>query len=486
MSNLNTEGDNAMEKPNIVFILADDMGYGDVSCQNPDGKITTPNMDQMADDGMRFTDAHASTSVCTPSRYGILTGRYAWRGRLKQQVLWPYYKALIEKDVKTLPQFLKEDGYSTACVGKWHLGMDYPFKTKWVENDILERQTEMMKLIDADIDWSKPIENGPNAFGFDYYFGVDVPNFPPYCFIENNRTVGTPDRIKPDDMYGAYGSMVKGWDLENIMPALTDKACNFIEEKAKCDEPFFLYFSLTGPHTPIVPTEKYKDKSDAGIYGDWVMQMDGSVGSINKAIKRAGIEDNTLVVMTSDNGSPGRDGHHEKPGTVLERYNHNPSWILRGMKADTWDGGHRVPFIVKWPSKIKAGSECDELVCLMDFYGTIAGITDRDLPDTAWDTIDIYPYLEGKSTDAPIRDSIVHHGYNGLYGIRKDEWKLILGSGSGGFSPNPKTTPFSPPCQLYNMKEDIQEENNRYFEMPEIVKELEEKFHWCKYNPTNK
>lgn len=470
-----------MSKPNVVLILADDMGYGDLSCLNDESKIHTKHMDQMAADGMTFTDAHASTSVCTPSRYGILTGRYAWRGRLQRWVLWMFARPLIERDLLTLPQFLKNNGYDTACVGKWHLGMDWPY-TEPQDTDALDySDPEGVLKADAAIDYSQPIKNGPTSYGFDYYFGVDVPNFAPYCFIENDRTVGVPDRLKPDEMYGSPGSMVDGWDLEQIMPTLTEKAVGYIDEKANGDAPFFLYFSLTGPHTPIVPTKEFKGTSQAGDYGDFVTQLDDTVGQVNAALRRNGIEENTLVIITSDNGSPGRSGSLEAPGTVTETHGHNPSWILRGMKADTWDGGHRIPFICKWPERIAAGSVCDELVCIMDLMGTCAGALDVDLPsDVAVDSFNILPYLEGREVKNPVREDIVHHGGSGQFGIRSGDWKLIYGLESGGFSPSPKSDIYDPPGQLYNMKEDIRERHNLYNEHPEIVSRLTSRLEECR------
>jgi len=466
-------GGEIMNKPNIIFILADDMGYGDVSCLNQESKICTKHFDEMASEGISFTDAHASTSVCTPSRYGILTGRYAWRGRLKRGVLWPFGRALIEKDILTLPQFLKNSGYNTACIGKWHLGMDWPFRHPQNTDNLMPADKAEILKLDADIDYSKPIKNGPISYGFDYYFGVDVPNFAPYCFIENDHTVGIPNALKSDDMFGTPGSMIEGWNLKEIMPTFTDKAVKYIDEKAEENEPFFLYFSMTGPHTPIAPTDEFKGKSEAGIYGDFVMQLDDTVGQINEALKKNNIHENTIVILTSDNGSPGRNGNCEKPGTVMEKYGHNPSWLLRGMKGDTWDGGHRVPFIAKWPSRIPKGTVCDEMICLMDFMSSCATIVGEELPqDAAVDSFDITPYLERKEVEQPIRDHIIHHGLKGLYGIRKGEWKLILGTGSGGFSPDPEVNIFDMPGQLYNLKEDIGEKNNLYDKYPELVFEL--------------
>jgi len=457
-----------MPRPNIVLILADDMGYGDLSCLNDESKICTVHMDRVAAEGMCFTDGHASSSVCTPSRYGILTGRYAWRGRLQRSVLWPFARTLIDPDQPTLPGFLKENGYATACVGKWHLGMDWPFRHPQNPDDVKPGDRERIIELSDDIDYTQPIQNGPLDWGFDEYFGVDVPNFPPYCFIEGRQTVGIPDRVKPDGMYGAPGHMVEGWDLEEIMPALTRRAVGVIDRRAQ-DGPFFLYFPLTGPHTPIAPTAEFRGQSEAGIYGDWVLQMDDAVGQVAGALERNGIADNTILIVASDNGSPGRNGSTEAPGTVVETFGHNPSWILRGMKADTWDGGHRIPFLVRWPDRVQPGTS-DQLVCLFDIFATMAEVIGTELPAGPQDSRSLLPLLGG--TDAPIREELVHHGYNGLFGLRQGDWKYIAGTGSGGFSPDPRPALYDPPAQLYNMRQDIRERHNLCFEEPEIRRRL--------------
>ena len=460
-------------KPNIVLILADDLGYGDLSGLNAESKIHTANMDRMAAEGMVFTDGHAASSVCTPSRYSILLGRYCWRGRLQRSVLWPYHRPLMEQDRMTLPEYLKGQGYSTACIGKWHLGWDWPFKTDRDPNIYRWQHAEEISKESFEVDYRKPIGGGPTARGFDYYFGDGVPNFPPYCWIENDRTVGIPNLPKPDSMFGAPGAMVEGWDQEAIMPTLTEKAVKYIREQARGEEPFFLYFSLTAPHTPIVPTAQFKGKSGAGVYGDFVLQVDDTVGRINAVLQELGIEEETLVIMTSDNGSPARDGSWADPGTVVKSHGHEPSWILRGMKADTWDGGHRIPLIVKWPGKVEAASQCDELVCLMDIMATCAAIMGKELPAGAGpDSLNILPYLLGQKVTEPIRRELVHHGIVGMFGLRQGDWKLIMGRGSGGFTPDEIQSDYDPLGQLYNLKKDIREEHNLYWQRPDMVRKL--------------
>lgn len=452
-------------KPNIVFILADDMGYGDLACQNPDSKIPTPNLDQLAREGIRFTDAHSPSAVCTPTRYGVLTGRYCWRTRLKRGVFRPWDPPLIDKDRLTLPAFLKQHGHHTACIGKWHLGWDWPskddkpVKAGWGEPG-------------WNVDFARPIANGPTTRGFDYYFGTDVPNFPPYCFIENDRTVGVPSVKKPDSMFGSPGLMLEGWDLHQILPGLEKKAIEYINERAGAETPFFLYFPLTAPHTPIAPAEAYQRKSQAGAYGDFVHQVDAVVGSVLNTLKRNGLVESTLVIFTSDNGSPGRDGTNMS-GAVnsVRRFGHNPSYVYRGIKADVWDGGHRVPFIARWPGRIRPGSVSTEPICHVDLMATCAAILGVELPDDAGeDSYNILPALLGRELDKPIREAVVHHSGNGMFAIRQGKWKLILGRGSGGWSGKGKKT--DPPVQLYNMQQDTSEKRNLCAEHPEVVERL--------------
>lgn len=467
------------KNPNIVLILADDMGYGDLACQNPESKIPTPHLDQMAKEGIRFTDAHSPSAVCTPTRYGLLTGRYCWRTQLKRGVLWCWDKPLIEPEKLTLGKLLKEHGYDTACIGKWHLGWDWPTTDG-------EPPIGMGKTTDDDsgtnVDFAEPISNGPITRGFDYYFGTAVPNFPPYCFIENDRTVGIPTISKPKGMFGCPGPMIEGWKLEDILPGIENKAVEYINAKGgqlqneafnQTDgQPFFLYIPLTAPHTPIAPAKEFQGKSQAGAYGDFVHQIDALVGSVNRALEQNNFADNTLIVFTSDNGSPGRDGSN-MCGEVnsVRQYGHNPSYVYRGIKADIWDGGHRMPFVARWPERVPAGTTSDEIICLVDFMATIANILGVDLPlDAGEDSHNILPALMGKKLDKPIREAVVHHSGNGMFAIRQGKWKLILGRGSGGWSGSGK--PDDPLGQLYNMEVDSPEKHNFYDEHPEIVKHL--------------
>ena len=445
------------------------MGYGDLACQNPQSKIPTPNLDRLAAEGRRFTDAHAPTSVCTPTRYAILTGRYCWRSRLKAGVLWAWDRPLIEPDRLTLPKMLKRHGYATACVGKWHLGWDWP---------TTDGKPADKKHHGANVDFTRPIAGGPLTRGFDYYFGTAVPNFPPYCFIENDRTVGIPTVPKPKGMFGVPGPMLEGWDLVKILPGLTDKAVGWIDARAKESprRPLFLYFPLTAPHTPIAPAPEFRGKSKAGAYGDFVHQVDWTVGQVMAALERNGLAADTLLIFTSDNGSPCRDGTNMNgPIHSVNRYGHHPSGILRGIKSDAWDGGHRVPYLARWPGRIPAGTTCDETVAHVDLMATVAAVLGEKLPDRArQDSYNILPALEGKKLDRPIREAVVHHSGGGMFAIRQGPWKLILGLGSGGFS-RPgriKPKPGGPAGQLYNLADDPSEKNNLYQGHPEIVQRL--------------
>jgi arylsulfatase A-like enzyme len=482
--------DKEVQHPNIVFILADDLGYGDLSCLNPESKIKTPHLDQLSKEGITFTDAHSGSAVCTPTRYGILTGRYAWRTRLKRGVLWHWDKPLIEPERLTIGDFLKEHGYSTACIGKWHLGWDWPLKDSTAVKEFSSIDgtswgNENRLQIGKNVDFSLPIKNGPVTRGFDYYFGDDVPNFPPYCFIENDRTVGIPESTKPEGMFGTPGPMVEGWKLEDVMPAITEKAVAYIKNtesvfNRKEDAPFFLYFTLTAPHTPIAPADKFRDTSEAGAYGDYVQEVDWTVGQIVNALKEKGLEDNTLLIFTSDNGSPGRDGTNMSgPTQSVLKYGHDPSYHFRGMKADIWEGGHHVPFIVRWPGEINPGTQSDETICLTDFMATAAAIINEELPNNAAvDSYNLLPVLKGEIYNKPLREATVHHSGGGQFAIRQGKWKLILGGGSGGWT-SPRNDSEAeklglPLIQLYDINEDIEEQNNLQEDYPEVVQKLEQ------------
>lgn len=464
-------------KPNVVIVLADDLGYGDPQCYRAQSKIPTPNIDRLASQGMRLADAHTPASVCSPTRYALLTGRYAWRTRLKSGVLGPYSAPLIEPDRLTLAKMLKAHGYATACIGKWHLGMQWATRSPDVRLPPLwDRGFDQ-----SQIDLAGRITAGPLTAGFDLYFGTAVPNFPPYCFIENDHVLGKiPDRPKPDHVYGNPGLIQEGWDLHRILPSLKGRAVQFIEEQAKAGRPFFLYLPLTAPHTPIVPNQPFLGRSRAGDYGDLVAEVDAVLGAVMDALQRSGAADNTLLIFTSDNGSPARAGDPHlrgkdwaATGAVIRMFGHNPNAPLRGMKADVFEGGHRVPLVVRWPGQVKAGTTNHQIVCLVDWMATIAAIVGHKLPDdAAEDSYDLGPTLRDPSR--AVREDVVHHSGGGMFAIRRGEWKLIVGRGSGGWT-RVKAAEEDPPAQLYHLTDDPQEQNNLYNQWPEIVRQLTER-----------
>jgi len=462
-------------RPNIVLILADDLGYGDVACYNDESKIPTPHLDHLATEGARFTDAHTPSSVCSPTRYGILTGRYCWRTPLKRSVLWPWDPPLIEKDRLTLPGMLRRHGYHTACIGKWHLGWRWLDKEGKPVSDRLpplgQYAIRQRIPIGKIVDLSGRIGEGPVTRGFDYYFGDDVPNFPPYVFIENDRLLGNPSVWKPPEMFGGPGPMLPGWDLSVVLPTLTQRAVQYIEQRKEAREkPFFLYLALTAPHTPIAPTPRFIGKSKAGWYGDYVNEVDWVVGQVVAALERNHLVENTLLIFTSDNGSPERDGTNMggKLGSV-KRFGHEPNHPWRGRKAQIWEGGHRVPLIVRWPGFVPPGEVSREQVVMVDFMRTIAAIVGDKLPeDAAEDSFNILPALRDPSHEHGIRNHMIHHSISGQFAIRAGEWKFILDSKPGVAS----GTGATPPGQLYNLTSDPGETKDVRKEHPEIVSRL--------------
>ena len=463
-------------RPNIVYILADDLGYGDLGCYNADSKIPTPNLDRLAGEGMRFTDAHAPTSVCTPTRYALLTGRYSWRTRLQRGVLALWAKPLIAPERLTVASLLQQHGYATACIGKWHLGWDWPVKDGKPPGDSADGL--------SNLDLARPIANGPTTRGFDYYFGMDVPNHPPYCFIENDRTLGIPT-LRDTGRAGGFnhsGPMLPDWKQENILPGLTRRAVSWVEESAKSGKPFFLYLPLTSPHFPVVPSPEFKGKSKAGDYGDFVFQTDWTVGQVLDALERAGVADNTLVIFTSDNG-PEITGE-VNPGTYdrVQQSGHRSSGALRGAKRDAWESGHRVPFIARWPVQIKAGAVSDETMCHVDFMATVAALLGAKLPDhAAEDSVNVLPVLLGATRSAPAREATVHHSAQGKFALRKGDWVLIDAPTGDDNGPRGEPQwlkaergyfPHDQPGELFNLREDPAQRHNRYAEKPQVVSEL--------------
>jgi len=431
----------ADSKPNIVYIICDDLGYGDIQCLAPEtSKIPTPNADQLALEGMTFTDAHSGSSVCTPTRYGIMTGRYSWRTKLQKGVVTGFAPCLIDKDRMTVAGFLKQQGYATAIVGKWHLDFQYLDPESGEAYSQKQHKTPPV---------GAKIPDGPLHRGFDYYHG-----------FHHARNM---DAVIEDDKVIAHD------DVVNMLPRLTEKSVAYIDSRAGKEEPFFLYVPLGSPHTPIVPSDEWKGKSGLGEYGDFVMQTDNVVGEISKALERNGFTENTLVIFTSDNGCSKAAGIPK-----LAEQGHIVSANLRGSKADIWDGGHRVPFLVRWPGKVEAGSNSDQLICLTDLFATVTDILGQSiLGQTCEDSVSFLPALYGKKIEST-RNGVIHHSFSGHFAYRQGPWKLLLARASGGWS-SPKENEAgkdAPKGQLYHMRKDIGETNNLFEKNPEKVEVL--------------
>jgi arylsulfatase A-like enzyme len=440
----------APPRVNIVVIYADDLGYGDVQCYNPErGKIPTPHVDRLAGQGMRFTDAHSSSGVCSPSRYALLTGRYHWRTG-KVGIVDVYGPPMIAANRLTVPSLLKQHGYRTAAIGKWHLGWSWP-------------------KAGGQIDFGRPIAAGPTTRGFDRYFGTDVPNWPPFCFIENDRTLGIPSEPLPAHLLrkdrhlaSKPGPALPGWSLEAILPELAERAGAFLAEAAKRPEPFFLYLPLTSPHTPLAVNVPWRGRSGLGTYADFVMETDAVVGRVLDALDQSGAAAHTLVLFTSDNGCAPYIGVPR-----MEAQGHFPSGPLRGYKADAWEGGHRVPFIVRWPGVVPPGSRCDQLVHQADLLASMADLVGAELPpDAGEDSFSLLPLLKG--ADRPVREHAVSQSVGGVLALRRGDWKLLFGQGSGGWSQGSVATK----GQLYDLARDLGERQNLYAEQPERVAAL--------------
>jgi arylsulfatase A len=465
-------GVQAAELPNIVVLYADDMGYGDLGVNNPESKIPTPNLDRLASEGMRFTDAHSSSGICTPSRYALLTGRFHWRKF--HGIVNSFEKPVLDAKEVTLPELLKTRGYRTACIGKWHLG--------WNWDDILKPDApppaSKEGYAPSAFDWSRPISGGPLSHGFDHYFGDDVPNFPPYAWFEDDRVVTQPSEplnLTAQTREGAWearpGPMTPGWDFYAVIPRLADHAVEWIGKQRGQPGPFFLYVPFNSPHAPIVPTEAFAGRSRAGGYGDFMVQTDDKVGRILGALKEQGFAANTLVIFTADNG-PEHYAYER-----VRKTGHRSAGIFRGLKRDLYEGGHRVPFLVRWPGKVKAGSVSDALVSQVDLMATLASVTGATLPDdSAHDSHDLSRvWLE--NAPGP-RRSIVHNTHPELYAVRQDQWVLIAapsGAHTGvpaWFALQEGHVKHTHPGELYDLKTDPGQKRNLYGELPGKVAEL--------------
>ena len=439
------------ERPNVLIILVDDLGYGDLSSFNPNSKIETPHLDRLAQAGLRFTDAHAPGPLCHLSRYGLLTGRYPFREKVGQ---WNRRPIVGEHQV-TIASLLKTNGYATHMVGKWHLGFD-------------ERG------------YDQPMHGGPVDCGFDSFFGIRAStDIPPYFYIRDRLAVAPPvNDIEANategwsPIQGAFwrqGKIAADMSLDEVLPRFTEESVELILAKQKSTKPFFLYLALPAPHTPWLPAANFTGTSDAGLYGDFVSMVDDCIGQVISALERTEALDNTLILFTSDNGPVWYDRD-------TSRFGHNASGSLRGMKADAWEGGHRMPFIVHWPKVVPANSQSSQLICFTDVLATLAELLETNLPaDAGPDSISFLPALLGDSAHAAARNRLAMASGNGMMTMRSGAWKWVDGLGSGGFSKPGRVQPTAdqPPGQLYNLDTDLGETTNLAVDHPDIVARLQ-------------
>lgn len=453
---------NGDKHPNVIYILADDMGYGDISALNENCAFKTPHFDEMCEEGIYFTDAHATSAVCTPSRYGIITGRYNWRSKLKSGVMSGYSRPLIEENRMTVGHLFQNQGYKTAAIGKWHLGMEFH------TNETFELKEDFETC--EGVDYGKPIKKSPIDNGFDYFYGISASlDMAPYIYIENDHFTQLPTHETEGfgKQFWRKGPTAPDFVHEKVLPTLTNKVLDKITEYK--DRPFFIYFPLPAPHTPILPSSDFLGKSNTNEYGDFVLMCDHVVETISNHLKELDLFDDTIVIFTSDNGcSPMADFEE------LAKAGHNPNYIFRGHKADIYEGGHRIPLLIRWPNGISDTGKRNQLVCLSDFMATMANLFEVSLPEDAGvDSISNLPVW--MNSDAKeIRSDVVHQSIDGSLSIRKGKYKLEMCPGSGGWSfPKPgEETADMPQYQLYDLDADISEQNNIINESPEIAKEL--------------
>lgn len=473
-SNIKNSIKKRFSKPNIIYILTDDLGYGDIRGLNPNSKIPTPNLDRMVEEGVHFTDAHSNSSVSTPTRYGILTGRYAFRSNLKKGVLYSYSPPLIEPTRVTIASFLSENGYNTACIGKWHLGLNW-FINKKSDIDTIPHNS-FLPIGEEKVDFTKQVKGGPDELGFNYSYILPASlDMSPYCYIRNGFVVNPPtaytaeknQEVEGRGVFWRAGRMSENFDFYNALPDFVDTACTYIRNNAHQEAPFFMYLALPSPHTPWVPQKNYEGKSGAGRYGDYVFMTDDLIGRILKTIKSENMEENTIIIVTSDNASDWRPSD-------IDEWNHRANYIFKGRKADIYEGGHRIPFIAQWKGVIPAGHKSGQIMCTTDLIGTIAGMLRINMPEKgAEDSYNLWPAFIG-NPKKEIRNAIIHHSYEGFFSIRQGKWKFTPHLGSGGF-----TDPVSIPSPinssvgtLYDLKTDPQEKNNLFEKQPEIVSKL--------------
>jgi arylsulfatase A-like enzyme len=481
----------SLKNPNVIIIFADDMGYGDVSYLNPKARTFTPHIDNLARNGIVFTNAHASASVCTPSRYGLLTGRYAWRSKSAAVVANGFSKSIIEDDRETIANLFKNAGYSTACIGKWHLGLDWQTKKNSGEATFFSDSGF------SNLDYTKKVKKGPDSYGFDYSFILPASlDMPPYVFLRNNLVIDPlitltsdiyPSKLddteyswdrKHTNEHDVYlekmvwwrrGEISKSFRIENSLTEILDDGISYVEKHAEnnSSKPFFMYMPLTGPHTPWVPTDMFKEKSSIGTYGDFILNIDHVVGQITETLKRLGIYDNTIIIFSSDNGA-------YWPKSEIELNQHDSHLDRRGQKGDIWDGGHRIPLIISWPNQIKKEGYFDHLVSLTDLFATIADLTNQEQENkNGEDSFSFFHVFNGDLAKGN-RYSMVHQSSGGMFSLRMEEWKYIEGLGSGGFTDPRKIEPKSDGVsgQLYQLKNDPSESINLFLKHPNVVNKL--------------
>ncbi|MFK8111713.1 MAG: arylsulfatase [Rubripirellula sp.] len=466
-------------QPNVLILYADDLGFGDLGAQNPDSKIPTPNLDELASQGMRFTDGHSSSGICTPSRYALLTGRHHWRDF--HGIVNALGDSVFAPERLTLPEMLKQRGYATAAIGKWHLGWNWDALKKPDAKPIGEGRKRVWPP--EAFDWSKSIPNGPLAHGFDHYFGDTVINFPPYCWIEDDHVVKAPDammdtskwkHIKEGNWECRGGPMASDWDPYQNIPTTTKRGVEYLQSRKGSDEPFFLYFAFPSPHAPIIPNDKFNGKSGAGPYGDYVYETDDACGQLLRALKESGHAKNTVVIFSADNGP-------EKYAYARDqKYDHWSPGPLRGLKRDIYEGGHHVPFVIRWPGITKEGSVCKALVSQIDIMATLANHLEFELPDNAAeDSHDLMPLLMGQ--DDNVRTTHIHNTRTDHYAIRAGKWLLIDGKNGYVSGRNAKwekkhgyANDDAEPVELYNLAEDLGQRKNLASQHTKKVSEMQQ------------
>ena len=469
----------AGDRPNVLILYADDLGFGDPGCYNPDSKIPTPHIDALAASGLRFTDGHSSSGICTPSRYALLTGRHHWRDF--HNIVGPLGGSVFQPERLTLAEMMKATGYRTAAIGKWHLGWDWAAIR---HADAVQRGQGKSAVWGPEaFDWSRQIPDGPLAHGFDSYFGDTVINFPPYCWIENDRVQQAPDVLMDSARWPAIkegrwecrpGPMISTWNPYENIPTTTRRGVAFIRSQAEAPQPFFLYFAFPSPHAPIIPNDEFDGRSEAGPYGDFVVETDDAIGQLLRALEDSGQADNTLVIFTADNG-PERYAYARD-----EKFAHWSAHPLRGLKRDIYEGGHHVPFIVRWPGVTPAGQVSDALVSQIDIMATLAEISGTTLPDdAAEDSHNLLPLLHGGTQ--PVRSTHIHNTKANHYAIRHNQWLLInaktgyLSGRNAAWEQKRGISDDQQAVELYDLKADIGQTTNLADQHPDIVSELQRK-----------